>query len=290
MKKLCIVLCVLLLTSCAPKPVEQTGFTVVATFYPVYLAALNVMEGAVGANVTLLTQPTTGCLHEYQLTPAELERLQSAQLLLTAGAGMESFLSRVTESYPNLPLVDGSKGIALLPGQETPENPHYWVYPPAYAQMVDTIAAALAEADKPNADVYTRNATAYKETLAALDTELKSALQNATDRKVVTFHEAFDYWVAPYGFAIAATIEREPGTEPTPADLADTIAVIQAQKVTALFAEPQYSDNAAQTIGRETGLTVFLLDPIASGETDKTYYETHMRQNCETLQTALGGN
>ncbi|GHV08387.1 hypothetical protein FACS1894217_10740 [Clostridia bacterium] len=277
MKKIVSVICYLLsviciLTACSAAP-ATTNKRVVCTFYPVYLAAANLTRGT-DVEVSLLTAPTAGCLHDYQLTPAELTALSKADLVLAVGGGMENFLSRVTEAYPKLDLKDCSAGIELIP-----ENAHYWVYAEDYIAMVKNIAKYL------NVD---ENANGYLSEIEALRDELE-VIRDLPDKNIVTFHEAFDYWER-YGLNIAAAIEREPGTEPTPGELADTINIVKALGIKALFAEPQYPDNAALTIARETGATVYSLDPVASGPLDELdYYQVKMRKNLATLKLALGG-
>ena len=89
---------------------------------------------------------------------------------------------------------------------------------------------------------------------------------------------------------IAAVIEREPGTEPTPQELTDTIKIVNELPVKVLFTEPQYSPKAAETIARETGAKIFTLDPITTGDAtleNKNDYQNKMRQNMNTLRAAL---
>lgn len=89
-------------------------FNVVTSFYPVYIAAKNVIGDVEGVELHNLTEPQTGCLHDYQLTPQDMISLSHADLFLVNGGGIESFLSDVFTSYPELPVAEASEGIDFL--------------------------------------------------------------------------------------------------------------------------------------------------------------------------------
>ena len=116
------------------------------------------------------------------------------------------------------------------------------------------------------------------------------ALDNLPNKDIVTFHEAFPYFAAQFKLNIAGVIEREPGTEPTPQELADAIKIVNSLPVKVLFTEPQYSPKAAETISRETGAEIYQLDPITTGESvpeNADDYLNKMEQNMLTLVKAL---
>lgn len=273
-------LCLLsILVSCAPgktAAVSSSGFTVVATFYPVYLAAVNITNEIEGVTLSLLTPPDTGCLHDYQLSPGELESIKGADLVLSNG---ESFLPRIKQAYPDLTVFEYGDG-----GEE-----HSWVYVEDYIKMVNHIGSAIINADPDRVEEYEVNIRAYLENLAQLAEEMKIGLMNLNDSPVIMFHEGFESWSTAYGLNIAATFELEQGTEPTPRELAETIELAAEMGIKALFTEPQYSGSAAHTVARETGAKVYTLDPIATGVTTELgYYQKVMRTNVETLRAALG--
>jgi len=106
----------------------------------------------------------------------------------------------------------------------------------------------------------------------------------------VTFHEAFPYFAKEFGLHILTVIEREPGSEPTPAELQAVIEQVKPLAAKVLFTEPQYSPDAAKTIARETGARIYTLDPVVTGEANESAmdaYLTTMRKNMETLKEAL---
>ena len=259
---------------------------VVTSFYPVYVAALNVSAGVPGVEVHNLTSPHIGCLHDYQLTAGDVRQLADADLLLANGAGMETFLGKVKEQSPSLHVVEVSEGIPLMDG-----NPHVWVSFEGASRQVDNIAEALALAAPEKADAFRANAATYKAALAALDEKMKSALAPYAGAPIVTFHEAFPYFARDYKLDLVGVIAREPGTEPSARELADTIGLVRERKVKALFAEPQFPDKSAQVISRETGVEVHELDPVVTGPSEPSEargaFLRAMEKNLGVLQEAL---
>ena len=118
MKKALAVLLVLFLLC----PLAASAETVVTSFYPVWLMALNLTEGIDGITVANLAEPATGCLHDYTLQNSDMVTLSKADVLLINGAGMEAFLPVVTGAYPDLPVVDASgRVIGLVDIQDLPK-------------------------------------------------------------------------------------------------------------------------------------------------------------------------
>ena len=106
----------------------------------------------------------------------------------------------------------------------------------------------------------------------------------------MTFHEAFPYFAAAYGLNVVAVVNREPGEVLTPAQMGVLVREIVRLGNPPLFVEPQYTDLSAETLARETGSSVYILDPVVTGpETDvpPDYYESVMLQNMNTLIEAL---
>ena len=288
----CLAALIISLAGCGKEAQEarpKANLTVLTSFYPIYIATLNVTQGVEGVEVVNLTKPQTGCLHDYQLTTEDMRKLETADVFVVNGAGMEQFLDKALGQHKDLPVVEASEGIALL-GEKGAENPHVWVSVANAARQTETIAARLAAIDPKHADAYRKNAADYTAKLEALRTEMHAQIDPLPNKAVVTFHEAFPYFAQEFGLRIAAVVEREPGSEPSPRALEETIRAVRAAGARALFAEPQYPSGAAETIARETGATVYTLDPVVTGEATpqaKDAYIEAMRKNMQTLVQAL---
>ena len=264
-------------------------FRIVTSFYPMYVATINITDGVDGVEVYNMTKPQTGCLHDYQLMTDDMKTLEKADAFVINGAGMEDFMDKVTEQQKKLKVIDASRGIELIHDDEG-DNPHVWLSVTDAIQQVRNIADQLKEADPAHADAYEKNATAYIEKLTALKSEMHAALDNVPHKDIVTFHEAFPYFAKEFNLNIIGVVEREPGTEPTPTELQETIEQVNALPSKVLFTEPQYSPAAAETIARETGAKIYTLDPVVTGEATpaaKNAYIDTMKANMKVLQEAL---
>ncbi len=264
-------------------------FRIVTSFYPMYVATINITDGVDGVEVYNMTKPQTGCLHDYQLMTDDMKTLEKADAFVINGAGMEDFMDKVTEQQKKLKVIDASRGIELIHDDEG-DNPHVWLSVTDAIQQVRNIADQLKEADPAHADAYEKNAAAYIEKLTALKSEMHAALDNVPHKDIVTFHEAFPYFAKEFNLNIIGVVEREPGTEPTPTELQETIEQVNALPSKVLFTEPQYSPAAAETIARETGAKIYTLDPVVTGEATpaaKNAYIDTMKANMKVLQEAL---
>lgn len=293
-----LLFCLLLsLTGCGA---AEENVTVMATFYPVYVLAENVLDGVEGVTLLSMTAPATGCLHDYQLLTKDMRALSGAQMLLVNGAGMESFLPDVESQFPELRIVDCSQGVALIAEDEHEEdeheehhdhgayNAHIWLAPKNAVQMVENMREALTELLPDQTEAINANAQAYTERLTALDRELAEEIAQLPRRTIVTFHEAFPYFAQAYDLQVAAVAALEPDEPVSPRMLADVIAAVKAAGNPPLFAEPQYENAALRAVAQETGAPVYELDPLVTGEGQLTAYEDTMRQNLAVLKQALG--
>ena len=293
----------LLLTLLLALPALAAGETAVASFYPVYVFALNLADGIEGVNVRLLAPAATGCLHDYQLQTSDMKALAAADVFLINGAGMESFLPLISEALPSLAVVDASQGVALLYGGHSHEhahedhshehegeapNAHIWLDIGNAKVMVRNLCEGLADAWPQHRAALEANRDAYLARLDALDAQLCAGLEGIATRDVVTFHEAFPYFAQAYGLHVVAVVNREPGDALSPAELVRLVRAVQEAGNPPMFVEPQYDDVAAETIALETGAGIYTLDPAVTGPEGKMdQYEQVMLQNLYTLQQAL---
>lgn len=286
-----ILIFALALAGCGEENKDSGKLKIVTSFYPMYLDAINIADGVDGVEVINLTKPQTGCLHDYQLTTEDMKTLETADIFIVNGLGMENFLDKVTSARKNLKIIDASKSdeiYLLKDGDEI--NPHVWVSVTYDMHQVKAITSQLCEADPAHAEQYKKNALEYLNKLSALRDEMHFALDNLPHKDIITFHEAFPYFAAEFKLNIVGVIEREPGTEPTPQELTEIIEKVNALPVKVLFAEPQFSPKAVDTIARETGATISILDPIVTGNAtteNKDAYLIKMRANMDVLANAL---
>ena len=267
---------------------DVKNIRVVASFYPMYIMAKNVAKDVPGVSVQNLTPPLTGCLHDYTVTTNDMKKLADAQVFVANGAGMESFLDKIIAQHPTIKIIQLSEGIPLIKGEGNEgDNPHLWVSISNAIIQVKNLGKAMEEFDSLHKELYAKNTADYVAKLETLRQKMHSELAPYKGRSIITFHEAFPYFAQEFDLKIAAVVEREPGSEPSAKELADTIELVKKNGIPALFSEPQYPAAAAGTIAKETGAKVYVLDPAVTGPDDYDAYINIMEDNLKVLKQAF---
>ena len=274
---------------------SNNKLTIVTSFYPMYISTLNIVKDIPNVEVLNMTTSQTGCLHDYSLSTKDLKTLSSADIFVINGAGMESFLDDVIDEYSDLKIIEASNGISLIEDTDHDEhehdvNPHVWVSISKNIEEVSNIAKELSAFDPNHASEYEANADAYIAKLENLRTEMHAALDNVNNKDIITFHEAFPYFAEEFNLNIAGVIEVEPDSEPSAKEVENIISIINEKNIKALFTEPQYSSKIADTIAKETGASIYTLDPIVTGDANEDAYDDYivkMQENLNTLKEAL---
>jgi zinc/manganese transport system substrate-binding protein/manganese/iron transport system substrate-binding protein len=197
--------------------------------------------------------------HDFEPSPADIEAVRNAQVIVKNGLGLEKFLDDVTKAAGSkAPVVDASAGVQARTGGEGETDPHIWQSPVNAKLMVTTIADALAKADPVAADAYAANKAAYLKQLDALDERTKAQIATLTNKKLVTNHDAFGYYVERYGLELIGSVipSFDTATEVSGKDIQDLVAKIKATGVKAIFSESAVPSKTAETIAKEAGVTV----------------------------------
>jgi zinc transport system substrate-binding protein len=266
--------------------------TVVATIFPLADFVKNVAGDKV--EVVTLLQPGDSP-HTYAERPSYSKAVARAKLLVVNGAGLDFWVEKLkSAASDNMVELDTSaileKEGLLLSGDEHDGgvNPHYWLDPVLAQKQVEVIAAALIAVDPDNKDFYSENAADYIAQLQSLDEEIKSMTQSFSSREFITFHPAWTYFASRYGLTEAAVIEEAPGKAPTIDDIKRIVDVVRDLKVRAIFAEPQFSTQAADAIAADSGAEVLLLDPIGGADLPgRDSYIALMRYNVGQMGEAM---
>lgn len=280
---------------------------IVASFYPVYIAALNLADGVEGVEVVSLTGPTTGCLHDYQLSPDNRITLSGASVLAVNGAGAESFLDGVLAQSPDLPVVDTSAGVPLIESGEHHEheghdhseqeevfyNEHIWTSPERYRRQVENLRDGLCRHDPAHAKQYEENAAAYIRQIEVIGGRLKAAAASLPFKTCVTFHDSLSYMAADWGLTVAASLSIGEESGVSAADLAQAEQQAKAAGQILLLYDSQYpveyayvgaSARESRVLALRTGVSG---DPVPSAWLDAMTYNLSL---LEELSGAKGGD
>ena len=252
-------------------------------------------------------------LHSWQPSTGAARDVAEADVLVVNGHNLEeSLLSIVEENAGDgVPIVVASAGLDALEGGHdhegedadhadeqhaaddlvtAPGDPHFWLSVPNAVRYVENIRDGLAAADPDHAEGYQSRAEEFIAELQALDAEVRSTLEAipAEARKIVVFHDAYEYLAHEYGFEVAAAVApANPNQETSAQAIAAIVDEVRSLGVGAVYKEPQFSAQSLDLIAQETGVRVLALHSTLGDDTP-TYAEM-MRANAQALVDGLAG-
>lgn len=257
---------------------EEKGngkFTIVTSFYPMYIATMNITEGA-DVNLYNLSEPKTGCLHDYELTTEDMKLLSKADAFVVNGGGMEQFLPDIRSNYPGLIIIDASEGIDI-----EEDNAHVWMSVSDHIKQVENIASGLCKANPENESYYRQNTTNYINKLQEI---LKAEDDSLRGKKVVLFSEAYEYLAKDFGLDVRGTLDLDEEKDISARELADTVDIVKRDNVPLIIAEKEYGEKMANAVMKETNAVSLYLDTIIRGDYNKDSYINRMKSNIELLK------
>jgi len=223
--------------------------------------------------------------HTYEPQPAQMEDLAVSRIYFSIGVEFEdAWLGKFAETNPDMKIIDASATIQRIPMTASEEeegelDPHVWLSPANVRIIAQNIEAALSEEDPANSDVYKANLDDFLQDIDALDEEISASLSTLTTRKFITFHPAWGYFARDYDLEQIAI--EVGGNEPSAAEMADLITTAQENQIQIIFAQPEFSTKAAETIADEINGRVILVSPLAEN------WLENMKLITESLSSAL---
>ena len=239
--------------------------------------------------------------HTFQPTPDSIKTLSQARVAFFNGSGLEEWWDKTIRSVkrPDVPVIELSKGLATIrmPGHDgghghaEGQDPHVWLDPNLVKAYVDKIRDALSRADGANAGFYADRAKAYQVKLDELDAWIRTEVEKipTARRKIVTFHNAFQYFANRYGLAVKGFVVVSPGKEPSAKALAELTRRIKEEQIPAVFAEADFSPKMLEVLAKDAGVKVVTNlydDSLSSGPPADTYINM-LRHNVTQMVNAL---
>ena len=234
----------------------EAKFKVVTTFTVIQDIAQNVAGNA--ATVESITKPGAE-IHEYEPTPKDIVKAQSADLILWNGLNLERWFERFFQNIKDKPAVVVTEGITPLSIYEGPykdaPNPHAWMSPSNALIYVENIKNALVKYDPQNADTYQKNAAAYAEKIKQLDKPLREKLAKipADQRWLVTSEGAFSYLAKDYDLKEGYLWPINAEQQGTPQQVRKLIDLVKKNHIPVVFSESTVSAKPAQQVAKESG-------------------------------------
>ncbi len=231
-------------------------FKVVTTFTIIQDMAQNIAGDA--ATVESITKPGAE-IHDYEPTPKDIVKAQSADLVLWNGLNLERWFEKFFQNVKDKPAVVVTEGIEPMSINEGPytgnPNPHAWMSPSNALIYIENIKNALVKYDPQNKETYEKNAALYAQKIKELDKPLREKLAQVPEaqRWLVTSEGAFSYLTRDYGFKEAYLWPINAEQQGTPQQVRKVIETVKANNIPVVFSESTISPKPAKQVAKESG-------------------------------------
>jgi manganese/iron transport system substrate-binding protein len=281
-----------------PSAVAQTKaskpFRVVTTFTVIQDIAQNV--AGTSALVESITKPGAE-IHDYQPTPLDIVKAQSADLVLWNGMNLERWFEKFFENVKDVPGVVVTEGIEPMGIREGPytgkPNPHAWMSPNNALVYVENIRKALAKYDPANAAAYAKNAADYAARIKAIDEPLRKRFAAIPEGKrwLVSSEGAFSYLARDYGLKELYLWPINADEQGTPKQVKRVIDVVRKEQIPVVFSESTISDKPARQVAKETGARyggVLYVDSLSAENGPVPSYLKLLEVTAQTIVEGFG--
>jgi len=256
---------IVLLGGCAVAPQKSTGRLRVVTT----IGVLADWARQVGGDRVEVTSILSGneSPHTYEIKPADVKTVADARVLFKVGLGMEEWLDPAIQNSGNktLVVVGAATGLTdIVQGDEHDRsgNPHVWL-DPEYAKLgIKNLVTALVKLDPKGESLYRKREAAYFVRLDSLSAVISAQFAGLSDRRLITYHDAWPYFARRFGLDIIATVEPIPGQEPSARELARLVDLIRRERIRVITTEPQLPSVLPNMLASETGVKVVVLNPL----------------------------
>jgi len=245
--------------------------------------------------------------HEFEPKPSVASTLSDGDVIFMNGLKLESPTKTMAEEN----LKSGAQIVELgtlsltedqylydfsFPKDGGKPNPHLWTNPPMARCYAEIAGSTLAAADPANAEYYQSNTAQFQAKIDELDRLMIEATTSVpeTNRKLLTYHDAYAYFAAHYGWTVVGAVELSTFEDPSPKDIAALIEQIREEKVPAVFGSEVFPSPVLEQLAKEAGVTYVdkLRDddlPGAPGEAEHSFLGL-MKFDFVTMVSTLGGD
>jgi zinc transport system substrate-binding protein len=222
----------------------------------------------------------------FEPPPDLVRRLAGARLVIAVGAGADDWAAGPAHAL-GAPLLTLTGAMTLQYGH----NPHVWLDPILVRDAIlPQVTAALVRVIPAAEPALRTRAAEYRESLTALDAEIRATLSTVESRAFVATHPAWPYFASRYGLRQVGVLYPSPGRELTPREFAALVDEARRAGVRAVFTEPQLGDTGVRALADELGAQIGVLDPLGGPAlADRNSYIALLRFDARALARTLGG-
>jgi zinc transport system substrate-binding protein len=244
---------------CSPHEQDEDALTVTVSILPQEYFVRRIAGDHVRVNVMV---PPGASPATYEPTPEQLTDLSQSQVYFAIGVPFEaSWMSRIQAANPDMTVVDTSDCTDRMVQGDGQPDPHIWLSPQLVKQQARAISQTFSRLDCTNALEYQANLDTFLEDIDTLDSQIQQQLADATTRSFIVFHPSWGYFARDYGLEMIPISVG--GQEPSAAELTDIVRRAKQNNIKVIFAQPEFSTRAAETIADEIGGEVLLVSPLA---------------------------
>ena len=141
-------------------------------------------------------------------------------------------------------------------------DPHIWLDPLNAKVILKEMAEHLIENDEKNASTYKKNLKKGLKDLDKLVKNVKSDLNK--DFKSIVFHDAYQYFESRFGVNVLGAFTVNTDVLPGAEQLAEIREIIEHDKVTCVFSEPQFNPDIINAVAKDMNISTGVLDPLGA--------------------------
>jgi ABC-type Zn uptake system ZnuABC Zn-binding protein ZnuA len=231
--------------------------------------------------------------HDYEPRPSDAAALADAPLVFKSGGDLDEWLDGLIDNAgSDAEVVELAESARTIEG----DDPHWWQDPRNATDAVAATRDALVEVDPGGREIYADNAAAYAKRLNRLDAQIAACIERipATQRKIVTTHDALGYYADRYGIEIIGSVIPSLSTQAQPSarDVTQLVEQIEDENVEAVFPESGVSDRLERALSREAGARVgapLWADTLGEEGTEAGTYIGAMADNTRALVDGMSG-
>jgi zinc transport system substrate-binding protein len=252
-----------------------------ATTYPIYYPLKYIAGDRFEVDVLIKGQSAP---HHYELKPGDIKRIQKAKAFFYLG--VESWEKRLANRLPKGKAYSLERNISFIKVGNS-LDPHLWLSPRAYSQLVENIKKALISIDPSGAEEYKKRSEEFLKDLKVLDEEYKKTLSKCQSRAIVITHLSVLYLGRDYGLEVIGLRGLHAEEEPKPSEIRNMVERIKKSKVKTLFHELGYDEALAKRIAQEVGAKIVPFNTSLFPEKAQDDYFSIMKRNLERLSEGL---
>ncbi|MCS3835201.1 zinc transport system substrate-binding protein [Aeromonas veronii] len=263
---------------------------VLTTIKPLGFIAAAITDGVSEPKVLL---PTGASPHDFSLRPSDIRGINSADLVVWVGPELEGFMAKPLANHPHALALTQVEGMPLFnyatqdshdshdhddhdhaaheygdhdEGHEGHHHegvdPHIWLGPTQAKVIAKAIASELGKLDPANQARYDANLAAFDTKVDAKDKVIAGQMKAVNEKGYFVFHEAYGYWERHYGMSSKGHFTVSPERRPGAKTLVDIRKALEEKQASCIYAEPQFSPAVIESVARNTGAKVLLLDEV----------------------------